>query len=233
MIRLVTFDLDDTLWDVRPALLRAEARQWDWLESHFGDHIDRHNEPLHRRLKRELLESSPSLKHHISQFRERFIEQVLLDAGVSAEAAATAAAEAFAVFLAERHQVELFPEAEPLLRTLAQHFKLGALTNGNADVFKTPLGDYFDVVYRAEEIGASKPAPDLFAAAAKAMAVKPGEMAHVGDHPEHDVEGARRFGARAIWFNPNAEGSANADASITCLSALPAVLERLSSGETA
>ena len=233
MIRLVTFDLDDTLWDVRPALLRAEARQWDWLESHFGDRIHRDNEQLHRQLKRSLLETSPELKHHISQFRQRFIEGVLLEVGVPAEAAATAAAEAFAVFLAERHQVAVFPEAEPMLRKLAQHFKLGALTNGNADVFKTPLGEYFDVVYRAEEIGASKPAPDLFAAAAKAMAVQPEEMAHVGDHPEHDIEGARRFGARAIWYNPNDETSAVADASITCLSALPAVLERLSSGKTA
>ncbi|MEE4203636.1 MAG: HAD-IA family hydrolase [Halieaceae bacterium] len=233
MIRLVTFDLDDTLWDVRPALLRAEACQWDWLEAHFGDRVNRSDEPLHRTLKRELLQESPALKHHISAFRERFIERVLLEAGVPAEVASTAAAEAFAAFLAERHRVEAFPEAAPMLQILRRRFKLGALTNGNADVMKTPLGEYFDVVYRAEEVGASKPAPDLFAAAARAAGVEPGEMAHVGDHPEHDIEGARRFGARAIWFNPAGETSAMADASIACLSALPIVLEEMSSGPVA
>ena len=34
-IRLITFDLDDTLWDVRPALEAAEAAQWSYLKARF------------------------------------------------------------------------------------------------------------------------------------------------------------------------------------------------------
>ena len=54
------------------------------------------------------------------------------------------------------------------------------------------------------------------------------EIAHVGDHMEHDVEGAQRFGAKAIWFSPSGETSEQADASISCLSKLPAALLELS-----
>ena len=34
MINLITFDLDDTLWDVRPALIKAEQAQNVWLQQH-------------------------------------------------------------------------------------------------------------------------------------------------------------------------------------------------------
>ena len=33
-IRLITFDLDDTLWDNRPVILGAEAAMRDWLALH-------------------------------------------------------------------------------------------------------------------------------------------------------------------------------------------------------
>ena len=37
-ISVITFDLDNTLWDVEPALLRAEQAQRDWLERYLeGD----------------------------------------------------------------------------------------------------------------------------------------------------------------------------------------------------
>lgn len=224
MIKLVTFDLDDTLWDVRPALLQAEAAQWDWLEARFGAAIDRRAKEHHSRLKKRLLNDEPALKHHISRFRRTFIEQLLIDAGIDGAVAADAATEAFDIFLEVRQQVAVYPEAEPMLRTLSRHFTLGALTNGNADVSQTSLGKWFSVVYRAEQIGASKPAPDMFRAAARTAGVEPSQMVHVGDHLEHDVAGAKQFGARSVWFNPDGNKDALADASISCLSALPDVL---------
>ncbi len=227
MIRVVTFDLDDTLWDVRPALLRAEAAQWDLLEREFAGQVDRSDRDRLGALRKTLLAEEPELAHHISRFRERFIERLLLDSGVPAVTAKAAAAEAFATFLAERQQVDVFTHALPTLEALATNYTLGALTNGNAEVRKTPLGPLFKFAFRAEEVGASKPAPALFEAAAKAAGVAPHEIAHVGDHIDHDVKGARAFGARAIWFNPDGEATDEADASVSCLSALPEVIGQL------
>lgn len=34
MIKLVTFDLDDTLWDTAPAIAGAEVTLRDWLAEH-------------------------------------------------------------------------------------------------------------------------------------------------------------------------------------------------------
>ena len=228
MIKLVTFDLDDTLWDVRPALKRAEAAQWDWLERQYPGRIARSHKEQMANVRRQLLEEPPHLIHHISVFRERVIGRLLVAAGVSAPEAEAAAAEAFARFLRARQQVDVFAEARPMLDTIAGRYTLGALTNGNADVYSTTLGPYFTFAFKAEDVGASKPAPELFAAAANAADVAPHEIAHVGDHMEHDVEGAQRFGAKAIWFSPSGETSEQADASISCLSKLPAALLELS-----
>ena len=41
MIEVITFDLDDTLWDVRPALIKAEAAQNLWLETHYPKALGR------------------------------------------------------------------------------------------------------------------------------------------------------------------------------------------------
>ena len=42
----------------------------------------------------------------------------------------------------------------------------------------------------------------LFHAALEQTGARPSEVIHVGDHPEHDVLGARRVGLRAVWINP-------------------------------
>ena len=34
-VSLITFDLDDTLWDVKPALVAADAAQWQYLSERF------------------------------------------------------------------------------------------------------------------------------------------------------------------------------------------------------
>ena len=55
--------------------------------------------------------------------------------------------------------------------TLGEHYTLGALTNGNADIYKTDAAEYFDFAFLAEDIGAAKPHPDMFHAALREAGV--------------------------------------------------------------
>ena len=36
MLKLITFDLDDTLWDVRPTLINAEKKTREFIETKLG-----------------------------------------------------------------------------------------------------------------------------------------------------------------------------------------------------
>ena len=221
-IRLITFDLDDTLWDVRPALEAAEAAQWSYLNARFPSLALGATPPEQiANLRRSLLEDKPELMHHISLFRQSFIERLLQHHGVPGGEAESAASEAFTAFLSQRHKVVLFANAHSVLNTLGRQFQLGALTNGNADVRKTEIGSCFDYAWRAEEFGVSKPDPELFKRAFQAAGLTPQEVIHVGDCHDNDVSGAAHAGAQAIWYNPIGGSSAVANAVVRHLRDLP------------
>jgi putative hydrolase of the HAD superfamily len=99
----------------------------------------------------------------------------------------------------------VFPEVRPALARLGQSFTLIALTNGNANLSKIGLREMFDAVISAASTGAAKPDREIFAAAVRAGGATAAETLHVGDHPEHDVHGARQAGLKAIWVNRKGE----------------------------
>ena len=231
-IRLITFDLDDTLWDVRPALEAAEAAQWSYLNARFPS-LALAATPREQiaDLRRTLLDERPELMHHISLLRQSFIERLLQHHDVPDGEAESSAREAFAAFLSQRHKVVVYANAQSVLNTLGRQFQLGALTNGNADVRKTEIGSCFDYAWRAEEFGVSKPDPALFHRAFEAAGVSAGEVIHIGDCHDNDVSGAISAGAKAIWFAPDGGASEIASGVVQELSELPAAIERLSGHE--
>jgi putative hydrolase of the HAD superfamily len=151
--------------------------------------------------KKSVWRRHPQLLHHVSQIRIQMLYELQLAAGYPEQEARSGAEQAFAAFLAERQQVKLYEEALAVLEILAGDFTLGALTNGNADVYKTDAGDYFDFAFLAEEIGASKPHPDMFHAALERTGVAAHNVVHVGDDPEHDIAGAQAVGMHTVWMN--------------------------------
>ena len=227
-IRLITFDLDDTLWDVRPALEAAEGAQWAYLNARYPS-LSLAATPVAQisELRRALLKEKPELMHHISLFRQSFIERLLQHHGISDDEAASAAREAFAAFLSRRHDGLLYADTQSVLTTLGRQFTLGALTNGNADVRKTPIGSCFDYAWRAEEFGVSKPDPALFHKAFEQAGVSADQVIHIGDCHENDVSGAVAAGAKAIWFSPEGSVSEIASGVVQQLSDLPGAIKRL------
>ncbi|MFK7828242.1 MAG: HAD family hydrolase [Congregibacter sp.] len=204
-IQVITFDLDNTLWDVEPAILRAEAAQREWFLEHRPGVMERIDHEALWDLKKTLWKAHPELAHHVSDMRKLLLTQMQLDAGYSPVEAEDGAELAFNVFLAERQTVELYVDALTVLEQLAERYTLGALTNGNADVYKTDAGEYFDFAFLAEDIGASKPAPDMFHAALNTTGRPAREFIHVGDNPEHDILGALGVGMHAVWLRSESD----------------------------
>lgn len=226
-IRLITFDLDDTLWDVRPVLHSAELTLREWLARHTPDLNDFSVEALGA-IRRTLLDAQPELRHRISELRRRILCHALEEAGYPRDEACELAEQAFQVFLEARHAVQLFPEVHPTLELLANHYSLGVLTNGNADVRRLGLADYFDFTLCAEELGVGKPDPRPFCEALKRAGVAAEHAVHIGDHPSDDIGGAQRAGMRAIWFNPTGgpwQDDGHPDAVIGNLAELPVLLD--------
>jgi FMN hydrolase / 5-amino-6-(5-phospho-D-ribitylamino)uracil phosphatase len=232
-IRVITFDLDNTLWDVEPALLKAEETQQAWLRAHRPGSVEGYDHEQLWRFKQSVWRRHPQLLHHVSDMRRQMLYELQIAAGYGEEEARSGAEQAFAAFLEERHKVVLYEEALGVLRSLSRRYTLGALTNGNADIFKTDAGEYFDFAFLAEEIGMSKPHPDMFHAALQQAGVAPAQIVHVGDNPEHDIQGARAVGMRTVWMNARGmewPGGEKADREIDNLLQLPEAISSIEGG---
>ena len=226
-IELITFDLDDTLWDTAPVIVSAETVLREWLIAN-APKVGALDASAFQALRQQVLNDEPQLRHRISALRRRVLFHALQGAGYMN--AATLADEAFEVFIDARHALQLFPQAEPALIALALDYDLGVVTNGNADVRRIGLGHHFKFVLCAEDIGIAKPDARLFHEALLRGGVAAGAAVHVGDHPGDDIAGAQLAGMRAVWFNPGGkhwDGDKAPDAEIGCLSELPLALKHL------
>lgn len=227
-IELITFDLDDTLWEVAPVILNAEAALREWLAREAPRLAHMPVEHLGT-IRAQLVEDEPALRHRISELRRRVLQHALTDAGYALGEAQSLAETGFEVFLAARHQIELFPEAQPALEQLANRYRLAVLTNGNADVRRLGLADYFEFALSAEDVGVGKPDPRPFEEALRRAGVTAENTVHVGDNPVDDVAGAQAACIATVWFNPMGKpwtGARSPDREIRNLAELPEVLAR-------
>ena len=96
----------------------------------------------------------------------------------------------------------LYDGVPETLATLNARYRLGALTNGNADVHRIGIGHWFHFVVNAAEAKALKPEPAIFQRALELAGVSAAQAVHVGDDPVRDVQGAAAIGMRTVWFNP-------------------------------
>lgn len=198
--RVLSFDLDDTLWPVGPVILKAERELYDWLHARYPTAVEGHSIESMRQLRAGVAARFPEQGHDLTFLRRRALAEQLLAAG-HAEAAAD---EAFEVFFAARNRVECYPDVLPALERLRSRYRLFALSNGNADLDRCGLAGLFEGHVTARTAGVAKPDARIFAALLRAAGVSAHEVLHVGDDPHADVIGAERAGLRSIWINREA-----------------------------
>ena len=196
-IRVVSFDLDDTLWYCAPAILRAEEKLYTWLEQHHPQVIARRNRDAMRELRANMYLTHPHLSADVTLMRKALLQQ-LFDQHENSERLVE---QAFSVFYRARSEVELFAGTHELLAALQKDYKVAAITNGNASLKLVGLSDYFHDIQKASLTNPPKPESDMFDTCCKKFGIAAHEMLHVGDNPQTDIVGARNAGARTVWFN--------------------------------
>jgi HAD superfamily hydrolase (TIGR01509 family) len=83
-------------------------------------------------------------------------------------------------------QLPLLPGAREAVRSLERYWPLGLASSSNRNVIdlvlhKAGVADAFRATVSSEEVGAGKPAPDVYLEAARRLAVEPTECAAVED----------------------------------------------------
>ncbi|MEM6511559.1 MAG: HAD family hydrolase [Pseudomonadota bacterium] len=198
-IQAITIDLDDTLWAIGPVIRRAETELREWLATHVPAVTDKHPPESIARIRKRVVKEHPELSHDLTFIRREVLARMGHGAGVGDGFVD----DAFEVFDAARNTVELFPEAADALDILARRYPLVAVTNGNAQLSRIGIDHWFVALVSARDVGQAKPHPSMFDAALRAAGESAAATLHVGDHPEHDVHGAKQAGLHAVWLNRN------------------------------
>lgn len=201
MIKLITFDLDNTLWEIDPVIIEAEKAMRNWVREHVPEAVALLEMDQLKGTYKRILEHSPEIRHHPTNMRKKILYDVFSRAQLEHNHALEMTEKAFAVFYKGRNQITLFHQAEKILQSLSKQYPLIALTNGNANLEMIGIERYFQAHFSSETEGHSKPHRAMFHRALNTMGVKPEQTIHIGDHPQEDIEAARTLGFHTIWFN--------------------------------
>lgn len=126
-----------------------------------------------------------------------------------------------------------FPNLLKMLETLKEKsIALGMITNGKGqfqmdNIKALHIKTYFDSILISEWEGMKKPEPQLFQKSLDELHVSPSESMFVGDHPEKDVEAARRTGMKGVWKKDAQWENVRADFTIEDLGEIPFLIEKL------
>ena len=199
VLKLICFDLDNTLWCMDYVIQRAETALLTQLQT-YAPLKNLTLEAL-RMQKQETMQNQPSISHDPTRLRKAALCNLLTRAGT--DQAHQAAHQLMDLFLRERNQVTPFASTEPVLKQLQHRYSLASITNGNACLRTIGLADYFKIKVSPASAGVKKPDAQIFREALQSAKVCADQALHVGDHWEDDMLGAKAAGLHTLWINPS------------------------------
>jgi len=196
-VNAITFDLDDTLWEIAPVIARAEKKVYEVIQAQFPRVSERYTLKDIQKIREQVLVSNPDIIHDLTEIRRLTFREMLSGCHYDPNQASVLLEQ----YMDWRHNVDFFVDVIPALDLLSQRYKLLTITNGNADVKRLGISQYFTASISAGEFGTLKPDPRIFHYACEILGEKPSTILHVGDNPSDDVIGALDAGFRAVWIN--------------------------------
>jgi FMN hydrolase / 5-amino-6-(5-phospho-D-ribitylamino)uracil phosphatase len=193
----IIFDLDNTLWDVWPVIMRAEQTMYAYLGERYPRIAAKYSVEALRAERDRVAQDEPHMVHDFTYLRLASLRHCAQTVGYDT----AVADEIFDVFYRARNTVSFYRDVLPALDQLHGRYRLYSLTNGNANLQAIGLERYFEASFAAREVGALKPDPAVFRHVLAHAQLEPQQALHIGDDPVADVQGARNVGMHSVWMN--------------------------------
>jgi FMN hydrolase / 5-amino-6-(5-phospho-D-ribitylamino)uracil phosphatase len=222
---VVSFDLDETLWDFMPMMDGALAITIEAVARRRPELTGMTVQELHR----ARAEVGAEVDGTYEELRLESFRRVLAARGVEEVGLPRSMVDTW--MAARVDSVTVHDDVEPALDELeARGYLLGAITNGNFPLDRLPLARRMSFIVHAERAGGAKPDAAPFAMAMGLSGAHPSRWVHVGDSIESDIAGAHAFGLRAVWINRRGDPppeEVTPDAELPSLAGLADVVDRL------
>lgn len=194
--KVISFDLDDTLYDNSEVIRAAEQN----FVQQLSTYIQGFELAIWREWKQKIQQQQPILCEDVVTWRLETLRQLLSFHHKEDIEIEQISQQLMTNFIDWRHRISLPKQSLEVLKQLRDDFKLAVITNGNVEPKRIGLPD-FDLVLRAGVDGRAKPHAELYQQTADFFGVKAHEVLHIGDNLITDVQGAVQAGCQAVWIN--------------------------------
>ena len=200
--KVILFDADETLFNFKKAEKEAFKNTMidfgiDYDESYHFNTYEEINSAIWKELEQGLITQE---KLKTERFR-RFIDRLDMNFDEN-EFAST-----YMKYLGDGSF--LFEGALELIEDLSNKYILSIVTNGltivqERRIKKSVIAKYFKDIVISEEIGISKPHPDIFEHAINNLGeFSKDEILMIGDNLSSDIKGGINYNIDTCWYNPN------------------------------
>ena len=193
-VKVVTFDLDDTIWRTGDVIDSANNALQEYLNEKGINQPRQVKDVMRDLFERNSTRYCPELATNplakvepvlLTLLRQDAISNICVqDNGFSFNDAEVFAEESFDIWTTARHDAipshlaesvtDCLDQIRSLRTSLGHPVIIGAITNGNSDPRRVPmLESYFDFCINSEDVGMAKPSPEIYKAAVKTIAGYP------------------------------------------------------------
>lgn len=215
-IKHIFFDLDHTLWDYDRSAQETLSEIYTQLEmsntrisiKKFINTFYEVNDKLWAKYNNDLVD-----REYIKN--ERFNE-IFGASGIDIAKSKTASS----YFLANCSlKPYLMADALTALHYLSNRYDLHIITNGfldaqNRKLSSSGIAEFFKVVVTSECIDSRKPSPEIFEYSLNLAGASKLNSIMIGDNPRTDINGAREFGMKTVFYDPSGKKKSLADYTI-------------------
>ncbi|GAB2027848.1 HAD family hydrolase [Lactovum odontotermitis] len=205
MIKAVVFDMDDTIF--YPQIPFGEA-----LNEVFPEYIDDLSEAyrLFRKISDKEFQSVLEGSRDIPTFHRERIKKMMTVYGYGRDKMTDRQADAFQQsYLYQQGNIQILDGIKAAFEYLKEKgIRQGLLTNGPTEYQRKKidclkLKEYIcaeDIII-SQEVGFSKPSPEIFRLMERKLGLSANELIYVGDNYENDILGGANCGWKTVWIN--------------------------------
>ena len=198
IIKVISFDLDNTLYDNSPVIALAEKKSQEYLALEFRKQNQIYDINVFKEIRQTLFESNNIAFDNLTYLREECLRRVCSEL----QKAESIVQQATAIFIDLRQQAIIPKEIIRMIESLSERYTLVSITNGNCEASNLAVGKYFKENYSPQQGHRAKPHTAMYQKVLDNFQIDAEQLLHIGDEEKSDGLGAKNIGCQFHMFQP-------------------------------
>ena len=200
-IKLISWDLDDTLWPLHSTQIINNANKtvYTHLKNLFPFIPELTSYELFQKKCLKFASNNTIWEYDKTKGRFNWIYSILIP-HMNKEKALQEASIAMNLFIAKRSEVIFYPSILSNFIQLSKHVDFACMSNGNADLNSIGIKHLFQYDSSSIQAKSAKPNPDIFNYLINLCQYHPKDILHIGNDLELDIIPAQKAGLHSLWI---------------------------------